>query len=88
MYNDNNTINSIVPAQYPRVIFRIKGENKPRQFDLKDSKLSLEQQNKICNTFVDTRCKPFMQSHDCGLTWKVLFNEVDHFYFDHPLVVK
>lgn len=92
----------VVPTSYPRVIFRINGEKVVRVFDPR--KLVVHPTHKDyleaiakgeigtlvswCNDFINLRCRPLMISPDCGQTWNHLYNEVDFFYSDHPLITK
>lgn len=67
----------VVPETIPTVTFRKSGEKILRRLTF--SSVVMMQ------AFVDLRCRPLMQSKDCGKTWiQIETPPVDYFWCSHP----
>lgn len=88
-------VGPVVPKSYPRVVFRIIGESKPRFVDFSNTQqfpLSGGTQVQWMQSFVDLRCRALVkidgynpETKECGKQ-TVISKEVDYFYCDHPEV--
>lgn len=89
----------IVPASYPRVTFRIAGQQEVRQYipSFQNNNYygiipTLQEAVYACEQFIDTRCRPFLRldgykpEDRSFIGHQVISSEVDFFYSDHPLV--
>lgn len=86
----------VVPTSYPRVTFRIAGEQKVREYtpsiSTTDATISVSLAVQTCQAFVDIRCRAFLRldgykpEDRSFIGHQVISSEVDFFYSDHPLV--
>jgi hypothetical protein len=82
----------VVPISYPRVTFRIAGEQQVREFNPASLKLGISNLVDACQQFVNLRCRPLLRldgykPEDRSFVSATAINkEVDFFYSDHPLV--
>lgn len=86
----------VLPASYPRVTFRIAGEQQVKIFDaykqLAGTPIHHGTAIELCQAFVDLRCRPFLRldgykPEDRSFSGhQIISSDVDFFYSDHPLV--